>query len=141
VSHESFKWVVSIKRQIKKLCTVGFKKTGNEIWPNVNWKFNLSIYVNLIKTDRTFSDSSRFFWSQPYLPFCWLKKGKITWSIKKKIRSSCGKHGYGFYHKSNFVFSIKSQRKLTGDSLLNYAERLTKSCSPWPPHISFFVAV
>jgi hypothetical protein len=27
------------------------KKTGNEIWPNVNWKFNLSIYVNLCLFD------------------------------------------------------------------------------------------
>jgi hypothetical protein len=27
------------------------KKTGNEIWPNVNWKFDLSIYVSLCLYD------------------------------------------------------------------------------------------
>jgi hypothetical protein len=33
------------------------KKTGNEIWPNVNWKFNLSIYVNLCLFDSSISDT------------------------------------------------------------------------------------
>jgi hypothetical protein len=38
--------------------TVGLKKkTGNEIWPNVNWKFRLSIYIDLCLFDSSISDT------------------------------------------------------------------------------------
>jgi hypothetical protein len=38
--------------------TVGFKKkTENEIWPNGNWKINLSVYVNLCLFDSSISDT------------------------------------------------------------------------------------